>query len=156
HRAEHGGRTFGFCSTRCLEKFRANPERYTTPPAEREVAAPAPAPRPGALYTCPMHPEIVREGPGTCPICGMALAPMSGVGAENDPELEDMTRRFRVSLLLSVPVFAIAMGEMLGLPPFTSVSRGALAWIQLALGTPVVLWGGWPFFQRGAASLRTR
>jgi Cu+-exporting ATPase len=156
HRAEHAGRTFGFCSARCLEKFRASPEQYASPAAAREPAPPAPAASPGAVYTCPMHPEIVRDRPGACPICGMALEPISGIGAERDPELEDMTRRFRVSLLLSLPVFAIAMGEMLALPPFKSVSRGALAWVQLALGTPVVWWGGWPFFQRGAASLRSR
>ena len=156
HRAEHAGRTFGFCSARCLEKFLANPEQYASPPAQPEAAPPPPAAPPGTLYTCPMHPEIVREGPGACPICGMALEPLHGVGAERDPELDDMTRRFRVSLALTLPVFAIAMGEMLGLPPLAHAPRPALGWFELALATPVVLFCGWPFFQRGAASLRTR
>jgi len=156
HRAEHAGRTFGFCSARCLEKFRANPEQYASPPAPPEAAPPTPAAPPGALYTCPMHPEIVREGPGACPICGMALELLHGVGAEGDPELDDMTRRFRLSLALTLPVFAIAMGEMLGLPPLAHAPRPALGWVELALATPVVLFCGRPFFQRGAASLRTR
>jgi len=104
-----------------------------------------------------MHPEIVREKPGPCPICGMALEPLSGVADERNPELEDMKRRFWVSLALTVPVFAIAMAEMLpGSPLAAHFAPAMLTWIQLALGTPVVLWGGWPFFERGWQSLQTR
>jgi len=159
HRHEHEGKAYVFCSARCLEKFRAEPARYLTPepPAPSRVhdaAAAAPARR----YTCPMHPEIVRDAPGSCPICGMALEPMTIVAEEErNPELDDMTRRFWVSLALTVPVFAIAMGEMLpGAPLAQRIAPSVLTWIQLALGTPVVLWGGWPFFVRGWQSLRTR
>ena len=150
-RLEHRGATYGFCSDRCLEKFRANPDAYVAA-APKPVEAAA-----GTLYTCPMHPEIVRNGPGACPICGMALEPVSGAAEGPDPELLDMTRRFRVSALLTLPVFAIAMGEMLpGVPSLAHASPQALAWLQLALATPAVLWGGWPFFVRGWVSLRTR
>jgi len=151
HRHEHRGETYAFCSARCLEKFRAEPARYlesTSPPASAPTAR---------AYTCPMHPEIVRDAPGNCPICGMALEPVSGATDERNPELEDMTRRFWVSLVLTIPVFAIAMSEMLpGSPLSARVAPSLLTWIQLALGTPVVLWGGWPFFVRGWASLRSR
>ena len=151
HRHEHGGETYAFCSARCLERFRAEPARYLKP-----RASPAPL-RPARAYTCPMHPEVVRGEPGSCPICGMALEPVSGVADEQNPELEDMTRRFWVSLALTVPVFAIAMAEMLpGSPLSAGVAPATLTWIQLALATPVVLWGGWPFFVRGGDSLRTR
>jgi len=151
HRHEHGGETYAFCSARCLEKFRAEPARYLKP-----RASPAPL-RPARAYTCPMHPEVVRGEPGSCPICGMALEPVSGVADEQNPELADMTRRFWVSLALTVPVFAIAMAEMLpGSPLSAGVAPATLTWIQLALATPVVLWGGWPFFVRGGDSLRTR
>jgi len=147
HRHDHAGVTYRFCCAGCLAKFRAAPQQYL-------AAAPVPAgPAAGAhaahprRYTCPMHPQIVRDGPGSCPICGMALEPLSG--AEQDgAELADMTRRFRASLVLTLPVFALAMAEMLPGTP-------RLAGLQLALSTPVVWWGGWPFFRRGAASLRS-
>jgi len=107
-------------------------------------------------WTCPMHPEIARDEPGSCPICGMALEAMSVGEEEENPELAHMTRRFGVSLFLTLPVFAIAMTEMVHGNPLTArFSSQSLAWAQLALGTPVVLWGGWPFFARGWASLRT-
>jgi Cu+-exporting ATPase len=152
HRHTHEGVTYRFCSARCLEKFRAAPESYLAPRPQ------PPAPKQGAAkYTCPMHPEIVRDGPGSCPICGMALEPVSGVSDERDPELAGMTRRFWVSLLLTLPVFGIAMAEMLPGAPLTRIATPrTLTWIQLALGTPVVLWGGWPFFARGWTSLGTR
>jgi Cu+-exporting ATPase len=117
-----------------------------------ERAAPAPRAR---HYTCPMHPEVVADEPGTCPECGMALEPMDGP-QEEDPELADMRRRFLGSLVLSLPVFVLAMGEMVGLSFDGLLSRRAQALTQLALATPVVLWGGAPFFQRGAASLVSR
>jgi len=104
-----------------------------------------------------MHPEIVRDAPGNCPICGMALEALTpGTDDEENPELLDMTRRFRVGLVLTVPVFAIAMGEMLpGNPVAALLPEAAIPWLQLVLSTPVVLWAGWPFFERGFQSLRT-
>ncbi|HEU4428732.1 MAG TPA: heavy metal translocating P-type ATPase [Myxococcota bacterium] len=158
HRHEHEGKTYTFCSARCLEKFRTEPARYLAPgPAAGGAPAPAAA-APARKYTCPMHPEIVRDAPGSCPICGMALEPVSAVAEEErNPELEDMARRFWVSFGLTVPVFAIAMSEMLpGAPLAERIAPSVLTWIQLALGTPVVLWGGWPFFVRGWQSLRNR
>ena len=112
---------------------------------------------PATRWTCPMHPEIVRDAPGSCPICGMALEPLAPVEEdEANPELADMSRRLWGSLVLTLPVFAIAMAEMLPTSPLARrISPHALAWIQLTLGTPVVLWGGWPFFTRGWASLRS-
>jgi Cu+-exporting ATPase len=106
-------------------------------------------------YTCPMHPEIVRPGPGSCPICGMALEPRTVTSIEEEnPELRDMTRRFWISLILTVPLLAIAMADMLpGMPVEHALPNGWLPWIELFLATPVVLWGGWPFFQRGWASI---
>ncbi|MBK7950672.1 MAG: heavy metal translocating P-type ATPase [Deltaproteobacteria bacterium] len=151
HRHEHEGATYLFCSNRCLEKFRAEPARFLEP------RPPSSPPRSGQSYTCPMHPEIVRDEPGDCPICGMALEPVSGIADERNPELEDMTRRFWVSLALTVPVFAIAMAEMLpGSPLTVRFAPTTLTWLQLVLATPIVLWGGWPFFARGWKSLQTR
>jgi Cu+-exporting ATPase len=150
HRAEHGGRTYYFCSPRCREKFVADPARYL----EKDKAAPAPMPA-GTIYTCPMHPEIRQEGPGSCPICGMALEPLL-VSADSgpNPELADMTRRFWIGVALTIPVFALEMGSHLfGL---TLVEQPYANWIQFALATPVVLWAGWPFFERGWQSLLTR
>jgi Cu+-exporting ATPase len=188
HRHAHAGTTYGFCSARCLERFRTEPERYLGGERAPEPAAgsealygcpmdpevrqrgPGACPRCGmalelltpavpapSRWSCPMHPEVVRSEPGDCPICGMALEAVGGAEEESNPELEDMTRRFWVSLALTAPVFAIAMGEMLpGSPLARAVSPRGLAWIQLALATPVVLWGGWPFFARGWASLVNR
>jgi Cu+-exporting ATPase len=109
-------------------------------------------------YTCPMHPEIVRPGPGACPICGMALEPRTVTAKEEEnPELRDMTRRFWVCVALTVPLLGIAMGDMLpGMPVKSALPLGRLEWLELILATPVVLWGGWPFFQRGWASIVNR
>lgn len=109
-------------------------------------------------YTCPMHPEIVRPGPGSCPICGMALEPRTvSAGPEENPELHDMTRRFWVSLALTAPLLAVAMADMLpGMPVQHAFPAGWLPWVELLLATPVVLWGGWPFFQRGWTSVVNR
>ncbi|MDQ0347403.1 heavy metal translocating P-type ATPase [Ancylobacter vacuolatus] len=150
-KAEHNGVTYYFCAPGCRTKFIANPEKYL---GDKAPAEPVPE---GTEYTCPMHPEIVQVGPGSCPICGMALEPML-VSLDDGPnhELLDMTRRFWIGLALTVPVFALEMGAHLVpalhhlVPPVTS------AWIQLALATPVVLWAGWPFFVRGAQSVATR
>jgi P-type Cu+ transporter len=152
HRHVHAGHAYFFCSARCLEKFLAEPQRYLAPQTpESEVP-----PTAGGKYTCPMHPEIIRDAPGSCPICGMALEPIAP-GEEDTSELRDMTRRFWVSLALTVPVFALAMGEMIPENPLAhGGSPTAKAWIQAVLATPVVLWGGWPFFQRGYASLVSR
>jgi Cu+-exporting ATPase len=152
HHHEVGGTTYHFCSAGCRGKFAADPDRYLHPKAE--AAAPADVPE-GAIWTCPMHPEIRQVGPGSCPICGMALEPeMPTLDEAPNPELIDMSRRFWVSAALSAPLFVLAMGsELLGwhwLPMQVSV------WVQLALATPVVLWGGWPFFERGWASLKSR
>src|SRR6185312_4641080 len=109
-------------------------------------------------YTCPMHPEIVRNQPGSCPICGMALEPRvaAGVHEEDDSELRSMTRRFWTGVALSIPLLVLSMGSMVKGSPLHDLPAAGLQWLQLALATPVVLWGGWPFFQRGWASLVNR
>jgi Cu+-exporting ATPase len=151
-RLVHQGATYRFCNDRCVEKFRADPARWLAP-----SAPPQPAPA-GASYTCPMHPEVVQIGPGSCPICGMALEPvMATAEPGEDPELRDMTRRFVASAVLTVPLVALAMSEMsLGAALHGALSPRAFGLLQLALATPVVLWGGAPFFARGARSLATR
>ncbi|MXP65296.1 heavy metal translocating P-type ATPase [Roseomonas sp. M0104] len=154
HRIEHGGTTFHFCSAGCRSKFEADPEKYL-----RLEQAEAPAPvRQGAIYTCPMHPEVRQQGPGNCPICGMALEPLE-MTAEAVPnqELADMTRRFWIGLALTLPVFLLEMGGHIpGLGLHHLVSQRVSAWVQFAFGTPVVLWAGWPFFVRGWRSLVNR
>ncbi len=150
HRASHDDQDYFFCSAGCQTKFVADPQRYL-----KAAAEPAPA-IPGVIYTCPMHPEIRQEGPGSCPICGMALEPET-VAAEAPPnhELIDFTRRFWVGLVLTLPVFALEMGGHL--TNLHMLIPGQISnWIQFALATPVVLWCGLPFFQRGWTSLRTR
>jgi Cu+-exporting ATPase len=152
HHAEHAGRPYHFCSAGCRTKFQAGPDKYLAP----KTPAPDPTVSPGAIYTCPMHPEIRQVGPGSCPICGMALEPET-VTADSgpNPELADMSRRFWIGLVLATPVLALEMGGHLsGL--MMLVSRHTSNWIQFALATPVVLWAGWPFFQRGWTSLMTR
>ncbi len=150
---QYGGKTRYFCSVHCRERFQSNPEKYT---AEQPVAEPMPAsPAAGATYTCPMHPEVVRDGPGACPICGMALEPRTVTLEElENPELADMMRRFWVSLALSAPILVMTMVEMVSGKGAMHLVSGRLAvWVQLALATPVVLWGGWPFFERAWASV---
>ena len=153
HRFDHAGTTHHFCSAGCRTKFAADPDAYLRP----KITAPAPA-APGAIYTCPMHPQIRQVGPGSCPICGMALEPVE-VTAEAAPnhELADMTRRFWIGLVLTLPVFILEMGShipALGLHGLVPMRTST--WIQFALTTPVVLWAGWPFFQRGWASVVSR
>ncbi|WP_342241464.1 heavy metal translocating P-type ATPase [Inquilinus sp. OTU3971] len=150
HHAEHDGARFHFCSAGCLAKFKADPGRYADPRAERAVPAPAAV---GAIYTCPMHPQIRQEGPGTCPICGMALEP-ERVTAEvgPNPELVDMRRRFWIGLALTVPIVLLEMGDhWFGIAH--AIGARTAVWIQLVLATPVVLWAGWPFFVRGWQSI---
>jgi Cu+-exporting ATPase len=147
------GRTYYFCAESCLEQFRDDPEQFLNPSAR-----PAPVADLEAEYTCPMHPEVRQKGPGACPICGMALEPVDATQAdERNPELEDMTRRFWVSLALTAPILVFMVAEMLpGRPLERLVSHGLRNWIEFALATPVVLWGGWPFFERGWASIVSR
>ncbi|PBB20946.1 heavy metal translocating P-type ATPase [Mesorhizobium sp. WSM4313] len=196
--AEHGGRTFHFCSERCRTKFQAEPEGYLTAtdpvcgmsvdrasakhfvrhegqgfyfcsagckgkfeaePAKYLAGRPEPQPMPkGTQYTCPMHPEIIRDKPGSCPICGMALEPMGVPTGEEgpNPELVDFTRRFWVSAVLSVPLLIIAMAPMLGFSFETLIDGRTKTWVELALASPVVLWAAFPFFHRGWESILNR
>src|SRR5215510_10912131 len=149
--ADYGGVTYWFCSDHCREAFVANPSSYVA----SKPSAPAATSADERIYTCPMHPQIRQTGPGSCPICGMALEPLVAVGEEGpDPELVDMTRRFWVSLVLTLPLLFGVMGDMIpGEPIRHLIPARALAWGQLVLATPVVLWGGCPFFVRGWASI---
>lgn len=166
HAFEHGKHRYLFCSKGCRDKFAADPEaillkRKTTPPATHHKAAmpKGQATSAAGKWTCPMHPEIVRDGPGSCPICGMALEPMGipSEGAEDNAELKDMTRRFWVSAVLALPLVIIAMGEMMaGMDVKHYLSASALSWVELLLATPVVLWAGWPFFLRAWQSILNR
>jgi Cu+-exporting ATPase len=151
HRHVHGGTTYFFCSGGCRTKFAATPAKYLNP-AARKPAAPMPK---DTIFTCPMHPEVRQQGPGACPICGMALEPeMPTANAGPNVELIDMTRRLWIAVLLSAPVVALEMGgHLLRWHP---LSPQVSNWVQLAFATPVVLWAGWPFFVRGAQSIATR
>jgi len=170
HRLEHAGQTYFFCSQRCRDKFASDPAKYLTP-SEPQAAAVhwAAAGHPGLgalpepaqgelLWTCPMHPQIIRTEPGACPICGMALEPMTPTGAEAvNPELRDMTRRFWVGVVLSIPLLLLTMAADLRTHPLGQLlSPRASIWLQFALATPVVLWGGRPFFARGWQSIVNR
>jgi P-type Cu+ transporter len=196
HKLIYSGKTYNFCSAACLEKFRAQPERYLQPLAsdsrpadilpgkgvsdnrsyvcpmcpEVSHTGPGACPKCGMAlepevptaskveYTCPMHPEIVRPGPGTCPICGMALEPRTVTAEDTEnPELRDMQRRFWFSLALSLPLVAVDMLHMLpGMGMQHLLPESWLPWLELLLASPVVLWGGWPFFERGWASIVNR
>ncbi len=150
HQHEHAGTTYHFCAANCRTKFIADPQRYLSPAAAPPLAIA------GTIYTCPMHPQIRQEGPGSCPICGMALE-LEMVTAEAGPnhELIDMKRRLWIGAALAIPVLILEMGgHLTGL----TMLRGQQTsnWIQLLLATPVVLWAGWPFFERGWQSLLTR
>jgi Cu+-exporting ATPase len=149
HRHSYHDHTYHFCSSGCRGKFAAYPEKYLNDAAAERAAGSVPA---GTIYTCPMHPEVRQSGPGSCPICGMALEPELG-GSEDDGERADMTRRLWISTALALPVVALDMGGHFGL---LHLPENISTFAQLALATPVVLWGGWPFFVRGAQSLRTR
>src|SRR5258708_5387217 len=190
---EYAGEIYYFCSTRCLEKFRAGPQTFITPKTSSPPSASPSAGSEGGYtcpmhpevrsqeqdscpkcgmglervtplagskveYTCPMHPQIVRAAPGACPICGMALEPRTiTADAGENPELKDMRRRFWVGTALTVPVLIMAMSDFLpGRPLESWASPRAWAWIEMFLATPVVLWGGWPFFVRGWKSIVNR
>ena len=170
HVAEHAGKTYYFCSAGCRTKFLANPASFVEAddphaghgharcrPSTLECPrGPGAAVPEGTIYTCPMHPEMRQVGPGSCPICGMALEPeMPTTETGPSAELTDMTRRFWVAAVLSVPVLIMGMGaELLSLERY--VSGEILNWLQLVIATPVVLWAGWPFFERGVASIKNR
>jgi Cu+-exporting ATPase len=150
HHADHAGHAYHFCSAGCRTRFTAEPDRYL---ADKPAASPPAAS--GAIYTCPMHPQIRHVGPGACPICGMALEPLQ-VTADAGPnaELASMTWRFWVGLVLALPVFILEMGgHLVGFMP---IHPPTLGWVEFVLATPVVLWCGWPFLERGARSVVTR
>ncbi|WP_235961454.1 copper-transporting P-type ATPase [Falsiroseomonas selenitidurans] len=153
HHAEHAGHAYHFCSAGCRTRFIAEPGQYL----EARATLRAEAVTPGTIHTCPMHPQIRQPGPGSCPICGMALEPEtpSAEGGPN-PELVDFTRRFWIGLVLTVPVFLLEMGGHLTGMTHLIGGPGIGNWIQLVLATPVVLWAGWPFFVRGWQSLANR
>src|SRR5690242_5659299 len=168
---EYKGETYYFCSTHCVQKFREDPERYLVKsaapaaiqltrrkePTEAAPQLPAPHSNEKIEYTCPMHPEIVRDAPGFCPICGMALEPRTATLEEDNSELVNMKRRFWVSVALSLPLLLLSMSEALpGDPVRTAIGPQFLNWISLVLATPVVLWGGWPFFVRAWFSIVNR
>ena len=165
---EHNGQTYYFCSTHCVRKFKADPLAFLNPQQPPAMMQPisigrakptTPSEQSTVEYTCPMHPEIVQIGPGSCPICGMALEPrtISLEDEETNPELVDMTRRFWISVVLSVPLLFIAMSDLLPGDPVRSVlPMRMIQWIELALATPVVLWGGSPFFVRAWQSIINR
>ncbi|HEU0282741.1 MAG TPA: heavy metal translocating P-type ATPase [Gallionella sp.] len=155
---DHAGKRYYFCSQHCLKKFQASPVEYLKPAVSTGAAAAqvAQAVPVAGGYTCPMHPEVVRSEPGSCPICGMALEPRNA-SAEDNAELNDMTRRFWTSAALALPVFVMAMGtDLLPQAMPWPVSMAALQWLEFALATPAVLWGGWPVFRRGWASVVNR
>ena len=151
--AEHAGKLFHFCSAGCQSKFEAQPETYLN-------GRPEPEPMPeGTLYTCPMHPEIITDGPSDCPKCGMALEPMGlpAADAGPNPELLDFTRRFWLGVVLVVPLLILSMGPLVGLGAIRNVfGEQATLWIEFLLATPVVLWSGWPFLERGVKSVINR
>jgi P-type Cu+ transporter len=155
---EYQGKTYYFCATSCLAKFRAEPIHYLTPPEQR-IPRVMPVPSSGVVeYICPMDPEVLETQPGACRICGMALEPkVVSLEDERNPELEDMTRRFWICLAPSLLVMLLAMADMIpGLSLPQALTGSTRNWVQWLLATPVVLWGGWPFFQRGWTSVVNR
>jgi Cu+-exporting ATPase len=148
---EYRGNTFHFCSSGCHHKFERDPYFYLSGNKARKKAS---APK-SAMYTCPMDPEIVQEGPGTCPICGMALEPMDGIAEGPNQELVDFTRRLWVSAGAAIPLLILTMGPMLGLPIREWIGETISLYLEFALATPVVVWAAHPFFHRGWTSIRT-
>ncbi|MCX6596330.1 MAG: heavy metal translocating P-type ATPase [Acidobacteria bacterium] len=155
---EHHGTSYFFCSLACAKKFRANRDLYVKSKEPTVPVAAAVVKTGGQVeYTCPMHPQIVRSGPGPCPICGMALEPRHPTSGETNPELVDMTRRFWISLGLTLPTLLVMISSFIPNDPLKHVVSGEpLLWLEFGLATPVVLWGGWPFFQRGWTSVISR
>jgi cation transport ATPase len=167
HKTEYQGQTYLFCSAGCLKKFESDPESYIRRSEQSQESEPKQSVEASGdfvkasagTYTCPMHPEVVQDGPGACPICGMALEPKvaSDSHERHDPELVMMSHRLWISIGLSLPVFLIAMSDMIpGQPLQQSVSSRLLTWIELILATPVVIWAARPFFSRGWQSIVNR
>ena len=147
---KRAGRTWYFCCPGCKAKFEANPRKYDG----SALRVSAPEASTASQYTCPMHPEVLSPKPGACPKCGMALEPVAATESTANPELVSMTRRFWVSAALTLPLLAVMVSDILpGRPLQQLIESPLLGWIELALATPVVLWGGWPFFERGWASI---
>jgi len=148
HMAKHDGARFYFCSSNCLDKFETNPDNYLDG-NQTTVTAP-----PGTIYTCPMHPEVETIGPSDCPLCGMALEPMGlpDPNAGPNPEFIDFRHRFILGAVLTIPLFMISMGSMIGLPLNSWLNADIVPWVELTLATPVILWCGWPFLLRGGRS----
>jgi len=168
HVLEHQGTRYAFCCGGCLDKFKADPAKYTAPPktaaccgghskahghAHQHPARESAAAVPGAKYTCPMHPEVLQDGPGDCPKCGMPLVPMGGAAAADDTELQDLKRSLWIGAALSGPLFLLAMAPMLGFHEPLGLQPQLRGWIEFALGTPVVLWVGWPILRKFWRSL---
>ncbi len=151
HKSEHGGNAYYFCSAGCKTKFDASPEKYLA--KSKPAAAPA---KSGQKYTCPMHPQIIRDRPGACPICGMALEPMGIPEDGPNPELIDFTRRLWISIACAAPLLILTMGPMIGLPVRQWIGDAIVPWLELALATPVVVWAAAPFFKRAWDSLTYR
>ena len=160
--SSYKGKKYYFCNPRCRDRFDADPERFLAPapvaaPTSSAARQAASAPAPATEYTCPMHPEIVRNGPGACPICGMALEPRVATLDEGpNPELVDMTRRFWIGAVIGAPVFLATMADMITGGRLTMSAGSSINWMGLVLSTPVVLWAGWPFFERAWASIVNR
>ena len=155
HHCGHGGKTYYFCSDGCLRKFQADPESFLSA-AHKDESESLPK---GTQYTCPMHPEIVRDAPGDCPICGMALEPMGVPAADEgpNPELVDFKYRFLIGAVLTVPLLVLTMGPFVGLGFVRDIlGERVTLWVELILGTPVILWAGWPFLVRGVKSVINR
>jgi P-type Cu+ transporter len=152
HRLKHAGRDYSFCSAGCRAKLEADPDKYLAPKAPPKAADA------GVEHTCPMHPEVRQLGPGNCPICGMALEPVTVTAEETaNPELEDMSRRFWFSVALTIPILILAMGDMLPGKPISSlISARARVFAELALASPICLWAAWPFYERAVASVKHR
>jgi Cu+-exporting ATPase len=163
NRVDHQGTTIYFCGAHCRTKYLADPAKYSASKASESApsiapASPAVSSAQGVTYTCPMHPQIRRNAPGNCPICGMALEPLVATAeAGASPELRDMTRRFWIGMALALPVVMLEMtAHLAGMSLHRYLSAVAVMWIQFALASPVVLWAGWPLLERGAASVRHR
>ncbi len=152
HHAEYGGQTYHFCSAKCRDRLVAEPVRWLAPEQDK------PPPQKGVIYTCPMHPQIRQDRPGTCPICGMALEPETATADTGpNPELVDFTRRFWIGTALTLPLVAMEAGAHIpGFELHTIIPPVAAVWLQLALATPVVLWAGWPLLERGWTSVLRR
>ncbi len=152
HTENYSGKNYYFCSSSCLNKFKSNPEKFIKPIQSAPKAEPK-----GVIYTCPMHPEVRSDRPGSCPKCGMALEPIGfDAESEENPELKDMTRRFWIGLALTTPLLTVMLEHILPAEVAGFVQSKLGQWIQLALSTPVVLWAGWPFFVRGYQSIKNR